>query len=70
MKIGKACAVFMQVDSGKYTIEEKGTAIYEVLKMPTHNGITKDNMLSVINFLLRLAFNVPEQDAKEAGADD
>ena len=64
MKIGKACAIFMQIDSDKYTVEEKGTAIYEVLQMPTHNGITKGNMLSVINFLLRLAFDVPEKPAK------
>ena len=46
--------VFMQIDSDKYTVEEKGTAILEVLKMPTHNGITKDAMLRVIKFLLYL----------------
>lgn len=64
MKIGKACAIFQQIDSDKYTVEEKGTAILEVLKMPTHNGVTKDAMLRVINFLLYLAFDVPEQEAK------
>ena len=61
MKIGKACAIFMQIDSDEYTAEEKGTAIYEVLKMPTHNGITKDKMLSVIWYLLNLAFDIPEK---------
>ena len=61
MKIGKACAIFAQIDSEKYTVEEKGTAIYEVLKMPTHNGITKDQMLSVIRFLVLLAFDIPEE---------
>lgn len=64
MKIGKACAIFMQIESDKYTVEEKGMAILEVLKMPTHNGVTKDSMLRVIKFLLYLAFNVPEQEAK------
>jgi hypothetical protein len=60
MNIGKACAIFQQIDSDKYTDEEKGTAIYDVLKMPTHNGITKDQMLKVINYLLGLAFELPE----------
>ena len=69
MKIGKACAIFQQIDSGKYTVEEKGTAIFEVLKMSTHNGVTKDAMLRVINFLLHLAFDVPEQEAKVCDGD-
>lgn len=67
MKIGKATAVFMQINSDKYTAEEKGTAIYEILKMPTHNGINKDAMLRVIKFLLELAYDVPEEDEKGAG---
>lgn len=60
MKINTACKIFLQVNSDKYTDEEKGTAIYEVLKMPTHNGITKDAMLKVIEYLLNLAFDIPE----------
>lgn len=60
MKINTACKVFLQISSDKYTDEEKGTAIYEVLKMPTHNGITKDSMLKVIEYLLNLAFDIPE----------
>ncbi len=64
MKIGKACAIFLKIDSDEYTLEEKGTAIYHVIKMPTHNGINKDAMLAVIRFLLNLAFDLPEQEAK------
>lgn len=64
MKIGKACAIFSQIDSDKYTLEEKGTAIYHVLKMPTHNGITKDAMLEVIKFFLPLAYDLPEQTSE------
>lgn len=60
MKINTACKIFLQVNSDKYTDEEKGTAIYEVLKMPTHNGITKDAMLKVIEYFLNLAFDIPE----------
>lgn len=67
MKIGKACAIFKQIESDKYAIEEKGAAIYEVLKMPTHNSVTKEQMLSVIRFLFPLAFEFPEEaEAKKA----
>lgn len=65
MKINTACKIFLQVNSDKYTDEEKGTAIYEVLKMPTHNGITKDAMLKVIEYLLNLAFDIPEGNEVE-----
>lgn len=41
MKIGKACAIFMQIDSDKYTVEEKGTAIYEVCKCQRTTGLQK-----------------------------
>ena len=61
MKIGTACAIFLQINSEKYTDEEKGMAILEVLKMPTHNGISKSAMLEVIGYLLNLAFDVPEE---------
>ncbi len=61
MKIGTACAIFLQINSEKYTDEEKGTAILEVLKMPTHNEISKSAMLEVIGYLLNLAFDVPKE---------
>lgn len=62
MKIGKACAIFLQIDSDEYTAKEKGQAIYEVLKMPTHNGINKDVMLSVIKYLFGMVYEVEAQD--------
>ena len=56
MKIGEAVAIFFDIESDKYTVEEKGTAIFHVLKMPTHNGINKAAMLKVIKFLMNLCF--------------
>lgn len=41
MNIGKAIAIFEQLDSDEYTIEEKGLAIHLVLSMETTNSITK-----------------------------
>ena len=65
MNNGKACAIFVNIDSDKYTDEEKGEAIRDVLLMPTHNGITKGQMLKVIHYLLWLAFMVEEMDKED-----
>lgn len=62
MKIGKACAIFLQIDSEEYTVIEKGEAIYHVMNMPTHNGIKKDVMLSVIKWLFNQCFSLEERN--------
>jgi hypothetical protein len=33
MKIGKACAIFQQIDSDKYTVEEKGTDYFTLTSL-------------------------------------
>ena len=63
MNIGKAVAIFSNIDSSDYTIEEKGTAIMKVAQMPTHNGITKTAMLKVIWWLLNMCFDLPVETA-------
>ena len=55
MNIGKACAIFEQIESEKYTDEEKLLAISEVIEMPTHNGVTKDTILSAFRWLWNYA---------------
>ena len=68
---GKAMAIFMQIDSDKFTDEEKAEAIYVVMKMPTHMSITKDKMLSVIKWLWNRSYEfVVEKDIKEEGANN
>lgn len=64
MTIGKAIAVFEQIDSPNYTEEEKALAIHEVLNMPTHNSITKDSFKKVARYLHGLLYEVKE-DGKE-----
>ena len=64
MNIGKACGIFEQLESDKYSENEKLTAIKEVLVMPTHNGITKDKILSAFRWLYELA--VEELEPEEA----
>lgn len=61
MKLGEAFLIFENIESEEYTDEEKGESILTILKMETHNIITKAAMLNVIRYLLNLAFDVPEE---------
>lgn len=62
MNIGKACAIFAQIDGDKYTEEEKAMAIYQVMQMPTHNGVAKDKCFAVIKYLFDKLYEVEAQD--------
>ena len=65
MNIGKAHAIFEQIQKEKYSENEKLWAIKEVLEMPTHNGITKDTILSAFRWLFDYAIEeVQEESAK------
>lgn len=65
MTIGTAVGIFQNIDWEDIHDEEKGTAILMVLDMPTHNSITKEKMLQVIRYLLRLAFDFEEGNAND-----
>lgn len=52
MNIGKACAIFKQIELDKYTDTEKLIAIDCVLNMVTHNGVTKDEILKAFKWFL------------------
>lgn len=66
MNCGKACAIFEQLESDKFSENEKLTAIKEVLDMPTHNGITKDKILSAFRWLFERAVeDVEPEEAEE-----
>ena len=60
MKFGKAYAIFARIDSPDYTDEEKGAAIHTILKMETHNSVTKASMLKVLRWLLEFSFEIKE----------
>lgn len=62
MNTVKAFKIFHEINSPEYSLEEKGEAILEVVKMPTHNSITKAAMLEVINFLLNELFEIEERE--------
>lgn len=56
MNAGKAMAIFKQIDSDKYTDEEKAEAIFVVMQMPTHMSQTKDEAFKVIKWLVGKCF--------------
>ena len=58
MNIGKAQAVFEQIKNDKYSEDEKLQAIWLVLDMPTHNGITKDTILEAFRWLFDYAIEI------------
>jgi hypothetical protein len=62
MNIGKACAIFLQIESDQYTDRDKEVAIYLVMNMPTHNGITKDSMLRVIKWMFAQNYTIEENN--------
>ena len=64
MNIGKARAIFDNIENASESIEEKGEAIYIVMNMETHNAVTKASMLKVIRWLLDMAFEI-DQGAKD-----
>lgn len=51
MNIGKAFAVFQQIESKKYTKDEKYEAIHDVINAATINSITKRQVLNVVSWL-------------------
>lgn len=56
MGLRRNCDIFCNIESTEYTDMEKAYAIHDVLKMPTHNGITKDEILKVTKYLFDLAY--------------
>lgn len=52
MNIGKATAIFKDIHNEETEVEDKITAIQEVIDMATHNGITKKEMVEVIRWLI------------------
>lgn len=51
MNIGKVFAVFQQIESKKYTKDEKYEAIHDVINAATINSITKKQVLNVVSWL-------------------
>lgn len=53
MNIGKACAIFEQLESDDYTEVEKLLAVINVVEMETHNGIKKADIIKAFRWFLK-----------------
>lgn len=56
MRIGKARAIWEDIESDQWDRETKAIAIYQVLSMETHNSVTKKSCLKVIAWLWNQIF--------------
>ncbi len=52
MELGEATAIFQNIYNSEISVNEKKTAIKIVLKSETHNGITKQEILNALNWLV------------------
>ena len=60
MRISRQVAIFNNIESDKFSDEEKALAIYDVMNMPTHNGVTKASAFKVIDYLWNMLFEMEE----------
>lgn len=60
MSIGKAVAICDNLESERYSLEEKALAIQEVMNMPTHMGVKKDTLVGMIKWLWNFNLEVSE----------
>lgn len=55
---GRILLIWQNINSPFFTDEEKGEAIRHVLDLKTHNGIKKDDLLKVCEYLWNKVFEV------------
>lgn len=56
MNIGKAVAIFKQIESDKYRDSEKLEAIKMVLNAETYNSIRKDTIIKAFRWLFEYGY--------------
>ena len=64
MKIGMAVKIFNDIYNPGFTMSAKANAIWTVMGMTTHNGITKDKMLDVMRWMFNELFEFVEDNRK------
>lgn len=63
--IGRAVAIFNNINNEQFADEEKALAVYDVMNMPTHNGVTKESAFKVIRYLWDMIFEIEEDGENE-----
>ncbi len=60
MNISKACAIFKNINANNISDDDKALAIYMVMNMETHNGITKAAFLEVVKWLWNRNYEIED----------
>lgn len=56
MNPAKATAIFKHINADLSTDMEKMAAIYQVLNLPTHNGISKDSIIEAFKWMFSIEY--------------
>lgn len=62
MNMGKACAIFKNINDDNISDDDKALAIYIVMNMVTHNGITKAEFLEAVKWLWNRSYEVKSEE--------
>lgn len=62
MNISKACAIIKNINANNISDDDKALAIYIVMNMATHNGITKAEFLEAVKWLWNRSYEVSEEE--------
>lgn len=62
MNIGKACAIIKNINANNISDDDKALAIYIVMNMETHNGITKSELIEAVKWLWNRSYEVSEEE--------
>lgn len=60
MTNGQAVAIIQDINSDKYTVNEKGLALHQILSMATTNGITKQEFKNALMWLWHQHFEMAD----------
>ena len=63
--LGRARAIFDNINFATETVEEKGCAIRMVLDMDTHNTVTKASLLRALDWLWKQHFEIVETEQED-----
>lgn len=58
MEFAEARQIFKNIKSDKYTDEEKGAAIYRIIRAETINCISKGEIMNVVRWLFFRCFEI------------
>lgn len=65
MEFAEARQIFRNIKSDKYTDEEKGAAIYRIIRAETINSISKGEIMNVVRWMFFRCFDLEIEGQQE-----